>query len=611
MVLEIIRESVREDSTQQVFLTLNVFIDEGEQYTYGGIRFEGNTIFDDEELMAQMRARSGAIFNGTQIDADIQNVSTLYFANGYIFNTIIPNEERDEQERIISYKVDIIERPRAHLENIVIRGNTKTQDHVIMRELNFEVGEVFSATKVRQGVLNLFNLQFFANIVPETPQGSAEGLMDLILNVEETNTADIRFGLAFGGVAEVPISLQVQWRERNFLGLGQTMSAGLSLSTEQQDISFEFIEPWVLGERWQVGVNVTLGRLLVNDVRQDILAPIFADDDPDAVPDPYTGAYVFNRDENYNSVDYDAGTYFPGVPDTSQINVLDLVTDYEFAGGAARAPIPEEYLIEYIQWNARVGVSTNYRIVTPIGNISLGTGLSLALIFVEYDRNEYRPFNTTTRNNWNRLVLVNQWTLNASIDSRDLFYSPSSGYFISQRIVFTGGFLFGERHYIRSDSGAEVFFTLFDLPVTDAWNWKMVLGLSSTFSAVFPHFFVPEPFDGRQQPVATTSDLLSINGLFNARGWPIRVDGEALWNSWIELRMPIEERIVWFDAFFEAAAIWQDLSDIGQLGIENMLFSFGAGLRLNIPQFPLRFYIAKRFRIVNDSVEFQTGTPVQ
>ena len=607
IVRDIIRESIRDEQKQRTTLTLTVFIEEGRQYTYDGITFEGNQIFSDETLLEKVRLQPGRILNVSVFEADFQRVTDLYYQDGYIFNTIDRQEIRDEVNDKISYVVTIVERDRAHIENVIIRGNTKTRDNVIIREMPFEVGEVFSATRIRQGILNLYNLQYFSAVAPETPQGSAAGLMELIINVEEAETIDVSFGLAFGGTADFPVALQASIRERNFLGRGQTVSVTGQVSTLSQQVMLAFIEPWLLGERWEVGTNLSFSRSTIRFVPQDVIAPIFADGDDNAVPDPYTGAYVFNNPSTYNEVEYGVGDFFPGVPTNQEVNEHDLVSDYELAGGELLAPISEEYLMEYILWSVGLGLSTNYRIPTTVGEVTLGTSLMTNIRYIDYDNLTYRPFNQLTRDGFQTALFINKWGLSAFLDTRDLFYSPSSGYNLGQRLTFTGGFLFGARHYIRTDTGGEIFFTLFDIPVAETWNWKMVLGLQSTFSVIFPHFIVPAPYNSLEQPVATSLDLLFIDGIFNARGWTQILNGEALWNSWVELRMPLSESIIWFDLFFESAAIWLNREDIGALGIENMLFSTGFGLRFTIPQFPIRFYLAKRFRIQDNQVEWQTG----
>ncbi len=606
-VRDIIRESELDEEGARIYYILQVIIDEGEQYVLGSIEFSGNQIYSTEELQNEIRMQPGDVLSARRFESDFQRISNLYFDNGYIFNTVNRREIRNEEDNIISYIIEINEQDRAHIENIILRGNTRTKDRVILRELPFEEGEVFSAAKIRQGIFNLFNLQYFGNIVPETPQGSAEGLMDLILNVEEGQTADIRFGLAFGGNSEFPISLQLGWRDRNFLGEGYTFGADLQVSFVAQQIDLSFIEPWLAGEPWSLRGDLSLSRVAISRIRQDILHPIFPDNDSNAVPDPFTGQYVFSRDTTYNGAPYRAGDPFPGAPTSGDINTHNLVTDYSYAGGQ-RAVIPEEYLMNYVVWGAAIGASTGYRFATPVGQLRIGGGLSVGFEFIEYDRTVFRPFDQQLRAGWNRLALVNRLILRTALDDRDLFYNPSSGYYIGQVFNFTGGFLFGDRHYIRSDTRGELYFTLFDVPVSEEWNFKLVMGFQTLFSAILPHFFTPAPFNVQPLPVAATQDLLYIDGVFFGRGWPLQRNAEALWDSIVELKMPIVERILWLDLFIEGAALWEDLEQVTSANLlDVMRFTFGGGIRFTIPQFPIRFYIAKRFRVNNGVIEWQTS----
>ena len=131
----------------------------------------------------------------------------------------------------------IVERPRAHIENITVKGNTKTKDKVILREIPLEPGDVFSKAKFVEGIGNLYNLQYFTTVTPETPRGSTDGLMDLVLNVEEGKTADISFGLSFSGTANFPISAQIKWTEKNFMGTGQTLGLDSTFSPDPAEAS--------------------------------------------------------------------------------------------------------------------------------------------------------------------------------------------------------------------------------------------------------------------------------------------------------------------------------------------------------------------------------------
>jgi outer membrane protein insertion porin family len=605
-VLEIAREFERDDEAERTYIALTVFVEEGEQYTFGGMTFSGNNIYTDEELAERVSLREGEILDFNQLEADYQAVADAYYEDGYIYNTITRSQTRNEVDNVISFEVDIVERNRAHIENIIIRGNEKTEDYVLYREIPLEVGDVFSASRIREGVQNLANLQYFSSITPETPQGSVEGLMDLIVNVEEGNTADIRFGVAFGGNADFPISAQVAWQDRNFLGRGQTIGVDTQFSPISQRISVNFLERWLFGRRWSGGANLSVDRSRIRGIRQDILAPMFGPDDEDAVPDPYEGYYVFTRDTTYNGDPYQAGDPFPGVPDSGDISQYDLETDYEYAGGDL-ATIPEEYLMEYIQWRIALSFNTGYRFRTPAGRLTLNTTPRTRMEYITYDRDIYRPYDDGIRANWNNWEFVNQWSFSAGLDTRDIIVSPSTGYYLYQGITFTGGPLFGDRHYIRTDTRGEQYFTLWDFRVIGDWNWKMVLAAQSTLSLIFPTFWVPSEYRDAQQPVANTTDLLFIDGMMIARGWDRQTDGEALWYNWLEFRMPLAEQIIWFDHFWDAAALYNERTDIGELGIENMLFSLGFGFRFSIPQFPIRLYVARRFQIIDGAWQWQTG----
>ncbi|MDR3200974.1 MAG: outer membrane protein assembly factor BamA, partial [Spirochaetales bacterium] len=366
------RESERDEEEDRVYLTLTIYVNEGDLYQYGGMSFEGNELFTTEQLTELLRVKPEGPINLTKVDQDYQRVADLYYENGYIFNTINREPVRDSTARTISYVVRIVERPRAHIENVIIRGNEKTKGFVLDREITLEPGDVFSKAKIITSLQNLYNLQYFSAVTPETPQGSADGLMDLIINVEESSTADIMFGLAFGGSAEFPVSANVRWTDRNFLGNGQTFSVDVTASPVQQALTFNFLENWLLGKRWSGRLDFTIRHSEYSGIPQDIMAPIFDGNKPgeNAFPDPFTGEYVYASD----------GRPWNGhnPPSGAEIDAYDLVTDYEYAGGTTAA-VSSQYKMSYEAYDFSVGGSTGYRFLTPFGVLGTGLGLRTTL----------------------------------------------------------------------------------------------------------------------------------------------------------------------------------------------------------------------------------------
>lgn len=593
-VTEIDRTVIEDDDPLRTRLRITYFIEEGEQFTFGGFRFEGNVIFSDEQLLQGTRMQEGRILNAVRLQQDFDAILDVYREGGYLFNEIDLEERRDAQAGTIGYTIRIVERGRARIENISVRGNERTRDHVILREVPLQEGDVFSLTRLRQGLQNLANTQFFTGVVHDIPEGSVPGLLDLVLTVEEAPTTDLTFGITFGGGGDFPVSGQIGWQDRNFRGLGQTFGLNVTASPGTQSLSLSFQERWLAGRPWSLGGDITVTRDVRANEPQDILPPF-------GVPDPFTGEYVFSSDQNSGPYDgFKAGDPFPGVPTQAEIEEFNLVTDFVFAGG--RSGIPQDYLMTYEEWSISTGANTSRRFTTPLGRLTLGTNGRVRVTFATYDDTLFRPADPILRDNLNQWRFVNSLGFNASLDSRDIFFNPSTGGILRQDVGFVGGPLGGTRHFVRTDTRAEYFFTLWDIPATDTWNWKGVLGAHTSLGVQWPTFFRW----GGGDLFAPGPDRLFIDGQTVARGWP-RQTGEARWNNWLELRQPIAPQVLWFDTFVDAVALYENRGDILETRPDDFLFTMGAGLRFTIPQFPIRLYLGKRFRVEDGSVQWEPG----
>jgi outer membrane protein insertion porin family len=555
-------------------MTITYRLYEGRVYTFNGIFFEGNEIFTNDQLQALVRSKHGETANASRIEMDLQRVANLYFENGYIYNDMRREEQRNEEEGAITYLIRIVERGRAHIEDIVIRGNKKTKDFVIRREIPLEPGDIYSSTKVMTGLRNLMNLQYFSNILPEPVPGSEDGLMELIINVEEGLTTDVQFGLTFSGSAnpdDFPISLLLSLTDRNFLGFGNQVKAELNASTIIQSLSLEYSQNWLGNIPLSWGADLTVSHAKrTTAMNNGVTGPIFNGDEDWAFPDGF-----FSYEDYYRS---------------------------------SKIP-PDEYLMNYQQWFLSLGLFSTYRWYTMAGTLGTGGGIRTGFINNSYDDN-IRPFDPVIRERNGIWTPVNSvWTI-VYLDNRDLFYDPSRGYYTSQRFTYHGFLPVELEHYIRSDTKAEIFFTLLNLPVTDNWNFKMVFGIHSGLSFILPKFSM-------DKPVVEDVNRLFIDGMFIGRGWYNERNnrGFALWENWAELRFPLVANLLAFDLFFDAdlaSGVYSNSMVLPNeffknLDAEHWRFSMGGGFRLTIAQFPFRFLLAKRFQIEDGSVVWKGG----
>jgi outer membrane protein insertion porin family len=578
-VVDVTREAVK-DSKGNNNLILTFRIVEGAIYTFGGVTFEGNQIFSTEQLSALIKSKTGETINSRRVEMDLQSVADLYYENGYIFNTIGRDERRNSDEGVVSYHISIVERGRAHIENIIIRGNEKTKTEVILREIPLEPGDVFSKTKVTEAWRNLMNLQYFSMVAPETPFGSEDSLMDLVFVVEEQPTTDLQFGLTFSGSADpetFPVSGLVKWNDRNFRGSGNQFGAELNGSPDTASFSVNYNQRWMFGLPFSGGFDFT-AQWSKRLAAMNNNAPFFNGNETYAYPDGFA-----SRKE------YDSAYKLP----------------------------PREFLMNYDQWYLSLGFSTGYRWFTPLGILAVGGGVRTGLVRNDYDADIYRPFDPALRERHNEWTPKNSIWSTVSLDQRDIYYDPSNGYYLYERFGIYGllgknpnGSDIEREYYLRNDIKAEYYYTLFDLPITEKWNLKSVLAVHSGLSFIFKQ-------PGRNMdsliPAIEEANQLSVDGMFIGRGWntEYRYKGLLLLDNWVELRFPIVPGLLALDLFFDAAGVESVQGYYfrpGNFTIDNMRFSFGGGLRFTMPQFPLRFSLAKRFRTIDGQFTWEQGS---
>jgi len=549
-ILDVNKEIIFDQDEHLNKMVITIVIEEGEAWTYAGMTFNGNKIYSDAELEALVLQQPGKTFSSTKFQTDYQRVSDLYFENGYIFNTFTYEEKRVEERREISYIVDITERDRAHIENIIIRGNDKTKSYIIRREMPLEEGEVFSKAKIIEGTRNLYNLQFFDAIDPQPYPGSSDGLMDLVIDVSEGKTSDIGFGLSFSGGPDFPISGQLSWNDRNFLGRGQVLGAEINVSPDVQKVTLRFTEPRILGKRWSGGVDVSWSHDVNRRINQDW--------DGNGLPDPY------NTWEEYD---------------------------------AAGRIVPEDYQMEYKSHYVSTGVNTGYTWVTRFGRLGLSTGLRFTWEYVDYNPNVYRPHNQDLRENLETWKYDDSISLRLSWDTRDLQFDPTKGFVLSENLTFAGLLPASRRDYIKSITRFNYNLLMFNVPVNDKGGaFKGTLYFNTAFSGLFDKPWSDTIAD-RQR------DGFYIDGMFVGRGWDPSSGYRYLWDNTLQFKFPIVPNILAFDIFLDGVGAW--VATRGQFDSSNALlnmnindwrFSIGAGFRFANPQFPIGIYMVKKFQ---------------
>lgn len=237
---------------KKVYITIT--LKEGLQYTTGDIKFQGNILFDDNDLMKALALKKGDILKKNDLDDGLKKAKTLYADKGYIYSNIAPNLDYDDELKKVNINLTVTEGQTAYVQDIKIIGNYKTRDYVIRRELLIKAGDKFEASKIRLSAQALYNLGFFDEVNPEVEPGDAPGKEVLVFRIKERKTGSISVG---GGYSSVNGFIgNVKLEEANLFGKGQHVNLDVEFGAARSSISIGFTEPWLFNTPTSFSVNL-------------------------------------------------------------------------------------------------------------------------------------------------------------------------------------------------------------------------------------------------------------------------------------------------------------------------------------------------------------------
>ncbi|MDC0033477.1 outer membrane protein assembly factor BamA [Alphaproteobacteria bacterium] len=223
-------------------------IEEGERYRFGKIDIVASLRdLNAGQLRQHVKVKEGGWYNADFVEDVISKLTDVVGTLGFAFVDIRPQVARDRKERKINLTFRIQEGPRVFLERINIKGNVRTIDAVIRREMPLVEGDAFNTSKVRRARKRIRDLGFFEKVEVTNAPGSAPDKSLINVKVAEKSTGEISFGAGFS--SEVGVLGDIGIRERNLLGRGQDLFLKMSLSAKASQIDLKFTEPYFMGRR--------------------------------------------------------------------------------------------------------------------------------------------------------------------------------------------------------------------------------------------------------------------------------------------------------------------------------------------------------------------------
>ncbi len=264
---QILSDSISRNKDHTINITLN--IEEGNKYYFRNIKWVGNTKYTADQLNMILGLQKGDIYNRELLDRNLSfnpngtDISSLYLDDGYLFFQAIPVEVRVENDSI-DIEIRMHEGQQAHIKRVTVSGNTKTTDHVIIREIRTLPGELFNRSKIIRTTRELAQLKYFdpEKIVPDVVPNADDGTVDISYSVEETSADQIELsgGWGYGSIiGTLGLSFN-NFSLRNFFnwdtwkpvptGDGQKLSLRVqSYGKGYLSYSASFTEPWLGGKK--------------------------------------------------------------------------------------------------------------------------------------------------------------------------------------------------------------------------------------------------------------------------------------------------------------------------------------------------------------------------
>jgi len=236
-------------------------IREGEPYRIGTVDFEGVALFDPTELEKQIRLHSDQIASRAAIDRAASTIQDYYGNRGYIRSYVRPIIQTDPLTRTANIRFEVHEGSLAYIHEIILRGNEKTRDEVLRRELAVYPGELFHQQKVATSEKRLENLNYFETVHRSYGSAAETNQYDLTFDVKEKAMGSFLVGAGFSTVDSLVGFAEMS--HGNFdinrwppVGDGQKMKIRLQMGSERNDAEISFVEPWFRDRKLALGIDL-------------------------------------------------------------------------------------------------------------------------------------------------------------------------------------------------------------------------------------------------------------------------------------------------------------------------------------------------------------------
>lgn len=230
-------------------------VDEGERYRFGAVDVQSRVPeIDGRTLAGTLKARAGDVFDRAIVDKTVDDLTLALAKRGAPFASVHAVSDRDPVRQTVGVMFMIEPGQRRYVERIEVRGNTKTRDFVVRRELEIAEGDAYNSALIARAERRLKALDFFKTVKITTAPGSAPDRVVVDIDLVEQQTGDFAFGVGYstqdGVLGDVKLS------DKNFLGNGQAAKIALTYGEYTRSLDLGFVQPHVMDTQMSLGADL-------------------------------------------------------------------------------------------------------------------------------------------------------------------------------------------------------------------------------------------------------------------------------------------------------------------------------------------------------------------
>jgi len=248
---------------QEVFITANV--SEGEKFSVNAVGLSGDLVLEESDLRRFILITEGQTYSQQLVTASEDYITRRLGNEGYNFAKVTGIPEINEEDNTVGIRFFIDPGKRTYVRRISFKGNMRTADDVLRREMRQMESAPASAAAIEQSRIRLQRLGFFSNATVETPEVPGhDDLIDVEFEVEEQSSGSI--GASLGFAQDAGVILGVNLQQNNFLGSGKRVGIGVNSSRFQDQVNLSYTNPYFTEDGVSRGFNVFYRSTDLNEV---------------------------------------------------------------------------------------------------------------------------------------------------------------------------------------------------------------------------------------------------------------------------------------------------------------------------------------------------------